>query len=233
MVMMVVVVEMLLLLLLLHMRILRCVVMMREMVERCRRRRRRRTLHSGTVLVVVMVVRLIFRVQLMLLPPCPTTHARCQRLMDTGTDRCADSVRLIVAATAVRATVRWKEVILIESQRGERLRLVGYLMVVMVGGTAATTGGGGVANAQTVTVEVVGRNRWRVVREQLHARLDWLLLLLLQLQLLLLLLLFDGEMILAQLEEAGGRLLTANARRHAVVTAKYGTSPPRRWRGSL
>lgn len=80
--------------------------------------------------------------------------------------------------------------ILIESQRGECLRLVGYLMVVVVGRIAATGWRDTATADQTAVpvVVVVGWNRWCVVREELHARLDFLLMLLL---------LADGEVILA------------------------------------
>lgn len=69
-------------------------------------------------------------------------------------------------------------------------------MVVVVSRIATTTGGDTATHQPPVpvVVKVVGRNRWCVVREELHARLDFLLL-------------GDGEVILAELQEAGGRLL--------------------------
>lgn len=113
-------------------------------------------------------------------------------------------------------TVR-QEVLLIEPQRGERLRLVGYLVVVMVGRTVTV-------HHAAVAVVVVRWNRWCVVGEQLHPRLDG--------SLLLLLLTDGGKMILVELKEAGGGCLLLTANTDATITCWW-TSPPRWRRGSL
>uniref|UniRef100_A0A2M4D1H9 Uncharacterized protein n=1 Tax=Anopheles darlingi TaxID=43151 RepID=A0A2M4D1H9_ANODA len=113
------------------------------------------------LLVMVMVVGLILGVHSGLL------RSRSGRNTTVAT-RWSDGVRF----------VRWKEVILIEAQRCERLLLtsscavlIGDLVIVMVGRIAATGG----QRWPVPIVKMVRWNRWRIVREQLHARLLLLL----------------------------------------------------------
>uniref|UniRef100_A0A182Q3Y1 Secreted protein n=1 Tax=Anopheles farauti TaxID=69004 RepID=A0A182Q3Y1_9DIPT len=129
------------------------------------------------LLVMMVVVGLILGVQ--------------PRLIDAGRRRthrvCLGGVR--------------QEVFLVQPQRSERLRLVGYLVVVMVRRTAT------IAAEMVVVVLVVRWNRWCIVGEQLHAGGGG------SGGLLMLLLLLTGgtgcEMILAELKEAGGCRLLA------------------------